>query len=256
MSGSTGKTAFKLGYEISPIILSGTSRITDLIPGGLLPIIAITESINFARGLLHGGDSGNLDEFFAHFWPLPGSTLFDAQYGSYPFANGQTAANSAIYQPKVISLRMDCPAKGEGAYLAKLATMAALRKTLEAHNSSGGTYVVATPSYIYTNCLLMTLRDVSANGGHQAQTQWQWDFQQPLISLDDASAAENTLMSQFTGGLISSGDLSGASLTPGRALSGAAAFVQSAAQQLAGTVVQGVGTAPLLPVTSLPLPPL
>ncbi|MFA9204840.1 MAG: hypothetical protein ACEQSH_00130 [Bacteroidia bacterium] len=250
MSGSTGKTAFKLGYQLSPVILSGTSRITSLIPYGLLPIMAITESINFTRGLLNGAEADNTDDFFAHFWPLPGSTLFDSQYGSYPFANGQTAANSAISQPKVISLRMDCPAKGGGAYLAKLATMAALRRTLELHCSSGGTFIVATPSYIYTNCLLMTLRDVSANGGHQAQTQWQWDFQQPLISLDDANSAENTLMSQFTGGLVSTGDLSGSSTIVGRALSG----VLAAGESLVGSIQSAIGGVPA--IISQPLPPL
>jgi hypothetical protein len=75
LSGSTaGMTLFQLGYQISPIIFSG--GIASLIPGGLLPVVAITQSASFVAGLLSGSTSGlsSLDDFFAHYKPLPGST--------------------------------------------------------------------------------------------------------------------------------------------------------------------------------------
>jgi hypothetical protein len=199
MSISPGLTAFRLSFEICPVVLTG--GIATNLTGGALPIISITEALNFTAGLLTGGnDLTNLDDFFAHFVPLPNSTLIDQQIGHYPFANQSVAANAVIPQPLTISLRMICPARGPGGYALKLATITALQATLKQHNISGGTYIVATPSAFYPNCVMLDLKDTSAGFDVQAQNTYQWDFEAPLLTLQDAQAAQNNLLSQITAG--------------------------------------------------------
>ena len=65
---------FKLAYEISPIILTGGIA---KVSGNYLPIVAITEVANFTLSLLNSKNPLNLDNFFAHFKPVSGSTLID-----------------------------------------------------------------------------------------------------------------------------------------------------------------------------------
>ncbi len=199
MSISPGLAAYKLSFQLSPVILTG--GIAGAIPGGMLPIIALTQAVNFVDGLLSGGDDlDDLDNFFANFHPLPGSTIIDQQIGEYPFANQAVAANAVIAQPYVISLRMICPASGEGGYAFKLATMLALQATLKQHNSLGGTYTIMTPSYFFTNCVMLRITDTSAAESKQAQNTWQLDFKKPLLTLEDAQQAQNNLMSQISSG--------------------------------------------------------
>jgi hypothetical protein len=197
MSISPGYVAFKLAQELSPIIL--TRGIATAV-GGYLPIIALTEGLNFAAGLLTGGDALNLDNFFAHYTPLPGGSLIKNQVATYPFANQSIAANAIISQGLNISLMMNCPARGTLGYAVKLATMTALKATLDQHNNSGGTYSVVTPSFIYTDCILTDFRDVSGGESKQYQYQWQLDFFQPLVSLQAAQTALNNLMQRLTNG--------------------------------------------------------
>jgi hypothetical protein len=234
------RTIFQLGYQASPVILTG--GIASLIPGGMLPIIAITQATNFTLGLLQGSININLDAFFAQFEPVPGATLVNNEIGRYPFANQTVAANAIIAQPLTVSLLMKCPANTQGGYISKLMTMTALQTVLSAHNSSGGTYTVATPSKIYTNCILRNLRDVTSGAGKQVQTEWQWDFEQPLVSLADAAQALNSLMSKIGGGLPISGapTWSGLASSVGSTVSGAAASLLTGAQSLAGTAVSGI----------------
>ena len=212
MGISPGAAAFKLTYELSPIILTG--GIASFMPGGMLPIISITESLNFLGGILSGGGDLDLDDFFAHFLPVPGSGLVSQQIGEYPFANQAVAANAVIRMPLTISLRMICPVKDAG-WSIKLATMTARKTTLDMHNASGGTYTVATPSFFYTNCVLLDLRDTSNESSRQPQNTYQWDFRQPLLTLQDAVQAQNNLMSKITAGLPSGGAWSGLSPTVG-----------------------------------------
>src|SRR5579862_4171588 len=121
MGISPGLSVFKLSFEISPIILTG--GVAGFIPGGMLPIVAITEALNFADGLLSGGDElSSLDDFFAHFVPLPGATMLEQRIGEYPFANQAVAANATIALPTTISVRMVCPAREDSGYATKLAT--------------------------------------------------------------------------------------------------------------------------------------
>ena len=83
-------------------------------------------------------------------------------------------------------------------YFAKLAVMIALRETLYEHNARGGTYIIATPSFIYTNCVMRSLRDISGGETKQPQYKWQMEFERPLITLDQAAAAESSLTNKFT----------------------------------------------------------
>jgi len=200
VSISAGLAAFKISFQLSPIILTG--GIAASIPGGALPIIALTEALNFFDGILSGATGlEDLDNFFANFHPLPGATLIDQSVGEYPFANQAVAANAVIRNPNVISLRMICPARNELGYAVKLATMTALQATLAQHNASGGTYVVATPSFFFTDCLLLRMTDVTPERSNQAQEVWQLDFRKPLLTLQDAVQSQNSLMGKITSGV-------------------------------------------------------
>jgi hypothetical protein len=197
MSGfSAGTALFKLAFQLSPIFL--TNGIAANIPGGMLPIIAVTEAANFVLGLLSGGENIELDDFFAHFQPLPGSTLFSLEIGNYPFANQAIAANATIQTPLQLSMLMKCPVRNTLGYLAKLGTMIALQQVLAQHATSGGTYTICTPSYFYTNGILTSLRDASDAESHQVQNAYQWDFVFPLLTLQQAQTAQNNLMGQLT----------------------------------------------------------
>jgi len=249
MGISAGLSAFKLSFEISPIIFSG--GIANLIPGGMLPIVAVTNALSFADGLLSGGDDlADLDDFFARFHPLPGATLAEQEIGKYPFANQTVAANAVIVQPLTISLRMICPARGELGYGFKLATMLALQAVVTQHNASAGTYIVATPSFFYTNLLFGRLVDVSSSDDKQPQNTWQWEFDRPLLTLQDAQQAQNSLMSQITAGTPINGAPAYSGLGPalGNPASIAAPNVVGSAAGPAGTGTAspliGVGAGP------------
>jgi len=196
---SVGSSAFQLAYQVSPIILVG--GVAQSIPFGMLPIIAVTEAANFVLGILNGQVSPSLDDFFAQFQVLPGGTLINNQFGKYPFANQTVASNAVIAEPLALSMLMICPVRQDGGWTAKLATMSALKATLDAHNQSGGTYTVATPSYIYTGLLMSGFRDVSNSASKQMQWLWQIDFEKPLVSQADAGAALNSLMNKLSAGL-------------------------------------------------------
>src|SRR5271154_619703 len=97
MPVTPGLIAYKLAFQLSPIVLTG--GIATNIPGGMLPILALTQPLQFLSGLLSGGEDIELDDFFANFHPMAGSTLLENDYGNYPFANQAVAANSGIAQP-------------------------------------------------------------------------------------------------------------------------------------------------------------
>lgn len=196
---------FRLTYEISPIILTG-GGITENVSGGMMPIISLIQSNDFSGGLLSGGDGEDFNDFVAHFLPVPGATLIDNQVGMYPFANQSIAANAIIAQPLKVSLMMIAPAPVGGGYQKKLAAFTSLKKSLDQHNLAGGTYIVATPSYLYTDCLLTGMRDVSSGEGEQVQIRWMMEFLQPLLTLEAARAAQNSLMARSTAGVQLTGD--------------------------------------------------
>ena len=194
---SAGLAAWKLAFQISPIVLVG-GIVPDFI-GGYLPIIAITEAINFPFGVLSQGEDIEMDGFFANFRALPGATIISQDIGHYPFANQAIAANATIQQPLQVSMEMVCPAKNQLGYFTKLAIMSALQLALKNHNLQGGTFIVATPSHIYTNCILRTVRDISSGQTGQPQYAWQLDCEQPLITLTEAAGALNSLNSWING---------------------------------------------------------
>ena len=222
MGASFGSVAFKLAYQLSPIIL--TDGIATSL-GGLLPIIVLTEAANFVKDLLQGNLDINLDEYFANFMPLPGGSLIDQDIAMYPFANQAVAANATISQPLQFSLSMTCPVRGSFGYLAKAATMTALQFALTKHNALGGTYTVLTPSYMYRNCILKGLKDISSGETKQPQVTWQFDFIQPLITQSQAQGAMSNLMNKLstgsmidgqptTSGVVASNVTAGGSSTP------------------------------------------
>lgn len=200
MSGflsSLGSSTFQLAFQCSPILF--VNGIAGAIPGGALPIISITQSVDFLAGILGGGSTPGLDEFFASFTTLPNATLVDWTMGTYPFANMGVAANALIANPLRLSLRMRCPARQSG-YAGKLAVMTALTAVLNQHNGLGGSYTVLTPAQIYPNMILLVVRDISSGETKQPQTDYQWDFAGPLLTLNQAQNAQNSFMSQVTGG--------------------------------------------------------
>lgn len=237
---SFGRLAFQLACQISPIVLTG--GVAGLIPGGMIPIISLSQAIDFA-GLLGGGGPTSLDDFLLQFFPLQGATLIDQKIGMYPFANQQTAANAVIRDPLTISMRMNVNAlPGVSGYATKALTISALQATLQQHNNSGGTYTIVTPSFIYTNCVMLSMRDISRNDIKQPQNAWQLDFIQPLVTLQQALEAQaqmNSTMGQISSGVPTSGDTSGLSPTIGSPPSLATPFVAPAASGLPGAGVAG-----------------
>lgn len=232
---SPGLNQFRVTYEISPIFL--TNGIAANIPGSGYPIISITQAHDYSQGILNGTANTDLNDYFAHFRPVAGATLIDNQYGQYPFANQTVAANAVITQPLRISLLMYCPVRDAGGYQSKVATFNAVQKTLAQHINLGGTFTIATPSYFYTNCLLVNLRDVTDNGSKQAQDVWQWDFTQPLLTLEQAQQVQNSLIDKITKQVPTPGDppsYSGLAPTVGNPFSGVSTSLIPAASSLAG----------------------
>ena len=240
---SPGLTAFKLAFELSPIMLTG--GVAENLPFQMIPIIALTEAVDFTAGLLQSGSSRNMDDYFAHFLPIPGSSLIDNQYGMYPFANQSVAANASITNPLSVSMLMICPAKPDAGYAVKLATMSLLQATLSQHVSSGGTFTVVTPAYIYTDCLLQKLYDVSSGRGKQVQMEYRWDFFRPLLTLQQAQQAQNNMMSKITAGVPTTGDLSGAASSLGLSpFPGSAGLIPASGSQQGGAVAGNLPFAP------------
>lgn len=232
-----GRDAFRLGYEFSPIILTGGAAAG--IPGSMLPIVLLTQAVDFALSILGGASDGDLDQYFARFVPMPGGTLIDNQFGTYPFANQSVAANAVIPQPLQIALRMICPVQTKGGYFSKTLTMIALQQVLAAHINAGGLFTVATPSFFYTNCLLQSVRDITNGQSHQVQTDWEWVFVKPLITQNDAAGAYSSLMGKMANGLPTGDNptWSGVGTSVGSTSAVATASVVPAAQNLPATAI-------------------
>lgn len=246
---SAERTAFQLGFQVSPIIFVG--GIASYLGGGYLPIISITEPLNLVNGLIAGSYSATLDDFFAQYLPLPGGTLFETQLGKYPLANQSVAANATINQPLRISLKMICPVRQPSGWISKLAIFTALQTAIKQHSLMGGTYIVVTQACIYQNCVLLSLRDTSSGDTKQVQSTWQWDFEQPLITLQQAEQAQNNLMSQISNGLPTDGTTTGIEPQIGNATNVAAPSLGPDLGVLPGAGIQTIPVypAPLAPPT-------
>lgn len=190
--------AFRLAFEISPILL--VDGIAASIPGGTMPIAVFTEGVSIVDGLLHG----EIADQSTAFTPMAGTTLVQQDIGTLNFYNMVTAANSVVNRPNRVIMQMMRPASTKnGGYATKGITFAALKLALDKHNQSGGYYVVMTPSYIYTGCLLRAMIDVSgfSEQNKQVQHTWQLEFEQPLLSISQVDAALGGLMSKFDSGM-------------------------------------------------------
>lgn len=207
MTISNNYINFKLWYQLSPIIL-GPGGITTQ-QGGGIPIVLLTSSTqpppqNILVSVLSGNGIGfpspELDDYFAHYYPMAGASLIQNQVAMYPFANQTVAANAIIAQPLNISMVMICPAGNKGGYGNKQTIMMALQGALAKHNNLGGLYSVCTPSYIYTNCIMTAMTDISGGESKQSQFMWRLDFIQPLVSVQQAQQAQNNLMQKLTSG--------------------------------------------------------
>lgn len=200
-------TAFQQTFEIAPIFLVGGIAQGQL--NDQMPITNLTQP---------GGVNGlEYNDYFAHFNIIPGGTISEWAIAEYPFANMQVAANAVIQQPLRISLKMICPAQTNSSefsqsglsinipsisssqplnnYTTKLNTITSIQNQIQNHISQGGYFIVYTPAFVYQNVLLKSIRDVTPAGDKQVQFVWQWDFEQPLISLSNASTSLGNVMS-------------------------------------------------------------
>ena len=211
---SAERSVYDLSFQVSPIIFH--NGIASGMPGNLLPVIALTGLIN--------GNGLSLDDFYARYLPIPGGTVINQAIATYPFANQSVAANAIITEPKNISLMMIAPVRDMGGYLTKLALFTSLVTSFETHNQSGGTYHIATPSFIYTDCVMGSMTDITSGDTKQKQLMWQLDFVKPLVTMNDAAAAFSKQISALSGGqqIVSS------------AVSAATGSVASAAQGITG----------------------
>ena len=240
---SPGSPQWILSYQLSPIIFC--NGIAANLPNGKLPIISITEA-GSVSGILSSGGPYSLDDYFANFVPVPGGTLFEAEMGSYPFANQAVAGNAIIRKSLSLSMIMVCPARADG-FAAAQAKMMALKAAIEQHSALGGTYTVVTPKFPYTNMIHVRLVDVASGESHQAQNTYQWDFIRPLLTLEEAQAAQNSLMSKLSSGSVIQGQpaWSGPQTTTGQSS-------VSGTPIPAGSGTLGANTAPL---PTPPIPP-
>lgn len=181
---------YDLAFQVCPIILQ--RGIAGSVQGGLLPITTLT-----------GGMPATLDDAFAHYLPLPGSTLISQSIATFPFANQAVAANDTIQEPLTLSMLMIAPVNQANGYPNKLPLFTALQNALKTHNSIGGMYNVATPAMIYYNLLMVAMTDVTdelSEESKQVQFKYQLDFIQPLTTQAAASNQLSALMQKITAG--------------------------------------------------------
>jgi hypothetical protein len=184
-----GFSAFKIAFELSPILLTG--GIAQQMVGFAIPIMALTEAVNFPFSMLSTAQDFNLDRFFAHYQVLPGSTLVNQDIAQYPFANATIAANAVITKPINVSLLMICPIQNKLGWTEKLAIMTGLKYVLDQHNLLGGTYTILTPGFTYINCVMKGMHDASSQLTKQVQNTYQLDFEKPLLTQSDVTSVLN-----------------------------------------------------------------
>lgn len=189
---------YRQSYQISPILLRGG------IAGSGIPIINFLNGQNFPQGVTSSTSS---NEHFASFRVLPGHSLIENEVALYPLANQSVAANAIISDPLRVSIEMIAPANDQTTVKAKLGIMTSLKSTLDSHTALGGWYDVSTPSYIYQNCLLVSLTEgTEEDDGSQVQIRWIWNFMQPLLTAEAAQAAQNPNMNKISTKTENSGD--------------------------------------------------
>ena len=188
-----GQVNWTMSFEVSPIYLTG--GIAGNVPGGTVPLLNYLGA--GLPSILSVGSEDNVDNYFARFTPVSGARLESNAIGEYPFANQSVAGNAIVTQPLTLSLLMRCPRRQPGDYTNFQAIMTSLKSTLDQHIIAGGLFTVATPAFLYTNCVLVGLTNADAGETRQGQYQWQWDFRKPLISTAEAVQSYNNLMAKM-----------------------------------------------------------
>lgn len=227
---------YQVSYEISPIVLVGGVAGT-----GMLPLISVLSSQNFDLGILSSASQSNPDSFFGHFRVLPGHTLMDNEVATYPVANQTVAANAIITDPLRVAVEMLVPANGQVTIENKLSLMTSLKSTLDKHTAQGGWYNVATPSYIYQGCVLVSLMDgTDAEEGDQVQVRWVWSFMQPLLTAQAAQAAQNQAMNKISRNTKNSGDPPGSTPLSSNLGQPSSNIVQNVVPAASGSIASNV----------------
>jgi hypothetical protein len=211
---------WKLSYQVSPIFLTGPP--ISNVPSGMLPFLSIVNPWAFPTTSNTPGtpsqafdlatvamDQKSLDEAFGAFNVLAGGSLVQQTTAKYPFANQSYAANAIIRDPLHVSLIWDTPMRGENAWGQKLQVMQSVKQRLDSHNNGGGTYIVVTPAYVYDNMVMLSLTDASRGSSNLPQNAWRFDFERPLIVLQELRRAQSALMSKLTNGVLTDGAWSG-----------------------------------------------
>jgi hypothetical protein len=212
---AASNSLIQLQYQVCPIFLTG--GIASSISGSILPLLTLTNSQSGANlaGNLLPFDITNLDDAFATFTVLAGGTLVVQQVARYPFANQAVAANATIREPLAISVIMDTPMRTPDAWVRKQSVMTSLKQTLDNHNNAGGMYTVMTPAFMYDGLIMTALTDTPRSGSNPIpQNAWKFDFEKPLVTLSDATAAQNLLTSKITNGTPTNGQPGGPQPSP------------------------------------------
>lgn len=205
---------YQLAYQVSPLYLTG--GITSNLPSAIQPFLSYVMPNAFTvlgppylPSAEKSYNTDDLDNAFGAFSIIPGGTLNKNTIAKYPFANQYVATNAAIREPLNLSLIWDTPMRGPGAWDIKLATMTSIKKILDAHVNIGGTFTVATPSFIYTNMLLTGLTDNSRGNIPLPQNAWRFDFERPLVVQTELQQAYNLnqQLLKITNGLPTMGEL-------------------------------------------------
>jgi len=201
---------FQLSYQVCPIVLVGGIAGTGVLPiSNLLnPSGGSTTLSTSSTGGQAGQQQSGTNAFtFGSFRVLPGGTLMDNDTAKYPLATMAVAANAIITNPLRLGVEMVTPASADVSLSQRMSIFTSLKNVLDNHIAAGGYFNVATPAFIYTGCLLLNLVDASdVPDGAQTQTRWVWNFEKPLITLQEAQAVVNNAMSKLTGQTYNAGN--------------------------------------------------
>src|SRR3974377_623693 len=197
----------QLRFQVCPIILTGGAAAQ--VPGGMIAMLQLFSGTGGTNSLGLPFDIGDLDDAFGAFNVLPAGNLVNQQIAKYPFANQSVAANATIREPLTISIIMDAPMRGPSAWSRKQTIMTALKATLDNQNNLGGKYIFLIPAYMYENLIMLSLTDNSRGNNSLPQNAWRFDFEKPLVALEDLQGAQSQLMSKITGGSPTGGNTTG-----------------------------------------------
>lgn len=220
-------TDFQDSFSLCPIYLVGgvagqgqlgiSEVLRPLASGGVGSASGLTAGTSTASGSATTSSDalgGYAYDNFGIFSVLPGGSLMDIENAKYPLANQTYASNASITQPLKISFEMLVPASEDIPFSLKRSIMTALKSVLDQHTSLGGYYTAYTPAYIYNNLLLTSLIDGSEDErGGQPQTRWIWDFEQPLLTVQQGQAAQSQAAYRMTGGTFIAGNPPGSAQT-------------------------------------------